>query len=122
VFAVFALMDLSPTDPAARIAGEGGTEEDVQFIRERLGLDRPLPERYVSWLGNAVQGDFGESLTTGEAVSTRMWRAAPVTASLAVLAVAFSTVVGMAMAVVATWRPRGLVDQAVTALASIAVA
>ena len=60
--ATFMMTELLPGDPAVAILGENATPERVEVVREQLGLDKPLVERYVSWAGDALQGDFGLSL------------------------------------------------------------
>src|SRR5262245_39014572 len=59
---VFSLLHLSPGDPAAVIAGDYATPEDIARIRHRLGLDRPLPVQFGDWAWNLVQGDLGTSI------------------------------------------------------------
>ncbi|MFO0465672.1 MAG: ABC transporter permease, partial [bacterium] len=59
---VFLLLRLSPGDPAAIIAGDDATSEDIAKIREHLGLDRPLLTQFVRWIGQLATGDFGNSI------------------------------------------------------------
>lgn len=65
---VFALIHMIPGDPAIQIAGENARPEDVQKIREQLGLNRPVWEQYLDFMGGLFQGDLGESFHTGEPV------------------------------------------------------
>ncbi|MDX1584683.1 MAG: ABC transporter permease [Thermoanaerobaculia bacterium] len=65
---IFALIHMIPGDPAIQIAGENARPEDVQRIREQLGLDRPVWEQYVDFLAGLAQGDLGESFHTSEPV------------------------------------------------------
>lgn len=65
---VFALIHMIPGDPAIQIAGENARPEDVQKIREELGLNRPVWEQYVEFIGGLFKGDLGESFHTGEPV------------------------------------------------------
>ncbi|MFL5148691.1 MAG: ABC transporter permease, partial [Microvirga sp.] len=58
---VFLMLRLTPGDPAALIAGDNANTEQVALIRSRLGLDRPMFVQFFIWLGNILQGDFGES-------------------------------------------------------------
>src|SRR5205814_7951974 len=78
---VFLMLRLTTGDPAAIIAGDNATSQDVAAIRERLGLDRPLVEQFFIWLGRIVRGDFGESFFFKKQVSelildrwSRRWR------------------------------------------------
>ena len=61
---VFALMHLIPGDPAQAMLGETAAEEDIAALRARLGLDRPWPEQYGSYLMGVVGGDLGTSIST----------------------------------------------------------
>jgi len=58
---VFGLLRMVPGDPAAVIAGDAATNEQVRDIRERLGLEKPIPVQFAIWLGRLVQGDLGQS-------------------------------------------------------------
>ena len=58
---VFLLLRLTAGDPAAIIAGDNATTQQVAEIRTKLGLDRPIAQQFVIWLGNLARGDFGES-------------------------------------------------------------
>ena len=69
-FIVFGMVELLPGDVATRILGRDATPETVALFRERLNLDLPAIQRYLRWLGGAVTGDFGDSLTSGRPVST----------------------------------------------------
>ena len=66
--AVFLMVHLIPGDPAALIAGTDATRADVENVRQSLGLDRPLPVQYVTFVGKALTGDFGKSFRTGRPV------------------------------------------------------
>ena len=63
---VFALLHLTPGDPAALIAGDLATSQDIERIRERLGLNAPLHVQFVTWIGQLVRGDLGVSVFSGE--------------------------------------------------------
>src|SRR4029450_9251785 len=58
---VFSMLRMTPGDPASIIAGAAATSGDVEGIRQKLGLDRPIVEQFVIWIGNLLRGDFGES-------------------------------------------------------------
>lgn len=64
----FALVHLTPGDPAANIVGDDATAEDIRLMREKLGLDRPLLVQFGSWFGNALTGDLGRSIYTSRPV------------------------------------------------------
>jgi len=93
---VFALGSRIPGDLTSVIVGqEGATPEQYAEVRQRLGLDRPLPVQYLRWLGNAVQGDLGTSPITGRTVSSDLARQIPVSLELTGLCLFLSTLVGL---------------------------
>jgi peptide/nickel transport system permease protein len=69
-FVVFVAIQLVPGDVARFVLGHGATEENVQALREQLGLNRPVLVQYGVWLGNVLQGDFGRSIAHGVPVAT----------------------------------------------------
>lgn len=69
---IFGAVEMLPGDVAEAVLGMGATEENVAAMRKALGLDQPLPIRYLDWLFGAVQGDFGVSLVTQEEVSSKI--------------------------------------------------
>lgn len=80
---IFALIHMIPGDPAIQIAGENARPEDVTRVRQDLGLDRPLWEQYVAYLGGLARGDLGTSFRTGEKVSREITARYPATIQLA---------------------------------------
>src|SRR5690606_25973327 len=64
--AIFALMRMIPGDPAVLMLGDMAQPGQVEDLRQRMGLDQPLPVQFVTWLGNVLSGDFGKSTATGE--------------------------------------------------------
>lgn len=119
---VFLLLDLTPGDAASRVAGDTATPEQIVEVRERLGLDRNVFVRYGEWLGDAVQGDLGESLTTPQSVGEAISQRIPVTASLAGVALGLTVVCGLPLGALAALRPNSLIDRTVTAMAALAMA
>lgn len=93
-FAVFIIMQLVPGDPARVILGVQATDESVAALRERLGLNEPFFQQYFSWLADAIQGDLGSSLITGQAVAPQITGRLPATIQLSVM----SLLVGMLIA------------------------
>ena len=65
----FALTNLLPGDPARAAAGRHATPQQLEQVRERLGLDRPLPAQYAMYMGRLARGDLGTSLTSRQAVA-----------------------------------------------------
>ncbi|HEV7680369.1 MAG TPA: ABC transporter permease [Candidatus Dormibacteraeota bacterium] len=107
--AAFSLALLLPGDPATAALGPNPTAEQIAAARKALDLDKPAPVRYVSWLGKAVTGDFGVSVTTGQPVREELGRRFGVTASIAgftlLLAAVLGTLIGVVQAVFANRLP-----------------
>lgn len=96
---VFSVLHLAPGDPVILIAGEGASPDVVSKIRSDLGLDRPLTEQFVRYLGRIVTGDLGTTLRTQQPVSDLIAQRLPNTLLLAITALLISVVVGTLMGV-----------------------
>ena len=102
---VFSLIHLIPGDPAQAMLGETAPQADVEELRRRLGLDRPLLEQYVAFLSGAVRGDLGTSLRTGEPVVSQVASRIPATAELAAAAMVVALLVALPLGIAAAvWR------------------
>jgi len=110
---VFSLLRLTTGDPAAIIAGDNATSQDVAAIRGKLGLDRPLPEQFGIWVGRLVRGDFGESFFFKKQVADLIAERVEPTLALAVSTLLLTIALAVPLGVVAavrrgTWVDRGL--------------
>ncbi|MDE3193524.1 MAG: ABC transporter permease [Chloroflexota bacterium] len=114
---VFIALRLAPGDPALYLAGFDADGATVQAIRVENGLDKPLPEQYVVWLGNLAHLDLGRSVTTREPVARELEMRYPITFNLAVAATLLATVVGVAVGVVAARFQRTWIDYGLMGLA-----
>jgi peptide/nickel transport system permease protein len=114
---VFALLHLSPGDPAAMIAGDMASSEDVARIREKLGLNQPLPVQFGRWIGNLAQGDMGASIFSNFPVSRMIAQRVEPTLVLTVATVIWVVLLGVPMGVLAAWRAGRWVDRVVMAVA-----
>lgn len=113
----FMVASLLPGDPAVTVLGPDQPAERYAEVRHALGLEEPLPSRFVDWLGNAVTGDFGNSLIPpGAPVSERILAALPVSLELAVLGLFLSLAIAIPLALASARRPGGRIDRAVTVL------
>ena len=114
----FTLLRLSG-DPAAAMAGESASEEDIAYVRKHYGFDRSLVVQYADWAVKAVQGDFGESyylkLPVGEVLRERL----PVTMTLGALALGFALLLSIPLGVLAAIRPNSLIDRFALTLAVV---
>ena len=110
--ATFVLVHLAPGDPIAMSLDRVGTNEAVrQQWRESLGLDRPLGEQYVRWVGNAMRGEFGWSVTFRRPVAEVIADALPRTLLLVSIAFTLSFALGIIAAVLQSERPGGARDR-----------
>jgi peptide/nickel transport system permease protein len=117
VTAVFFLLQLTG-DPVRLMVGEGASEADIISIRHQLGLDRPLPERYVSFLGDAVRADFGKSIRqTGRPAMEIVLDRYPATLRLAFLALGFSVLTATLFGLISAVMRYSLLDNVVMVLA-----
>lgn len=112
---VFALLRFSGGDPAAIIAGDMATPEQLSAIRAQLGLDQPLPVQFATWAGQLVSGDFGTSLISRTPVTTLIGQRLEPTLSLALVAIVITVLIAVPLGVLAAWRHGGVVDNVVSA-------
>ena len=110
---VFALLRLTPGDPASIIAGPAGTTQDVLAIRAKLGLDRPIVVQFFVWLGHLVTGDFGESFFFRKSVAELIAGRIGPTFALAVSTIVVSVLVAVPLGVIAAWKQGTWIDRLV---------
>ncbi len=96
---VFGFVHMLPGDPARLVAGQDATPQDIAAVRAALGLDRPLWEQYLTYVGNVLQGDFGISLKTRRPVSEEIGERFFPTFWLTVISMAWATVFGLIIGV-----------------------
>lgn len=107
---VFLLLRLTPGDPAAILAGDAATTEQLDRIREAMGLNEPILTQYFTWMGKILQGDLGVSLISGVPVLDMVSQRIGPTISIAVLTIIIAVLVAIPMGVVAAWRHRSWID------------
>ncbi|MGB3616242.1 MAG: ABC transporter permease [Elainellaceae cyanobacterium] len=109
---VFAFLHLIPGDPAITMLGDRATPDQVEALRERMGLNEPLPLQYLSFLGSLLQLDLGTSIFTGEAIAQEIRLRWPATFELSVVAMLIALLLGIPAGVMAAVRKNSLVDNA----------
>jgi peptide/nickel transport system permease protein len=114
---VFSLLYIAPGDPAAIIAGDQATPEDVERIRASLGLDRPFLIRFTEWLFRVLQGDLGVSIFTNLPVSHMIKQRLEPTFSLMLLTLAIALSFAIPMGVIAAWKQGTWIDRLVMVFA-----
>ena len=108
----FVLVSLTPGDPARTILGQSATQEQYEALRLQMGLDEPLLTRYGGWLADALHGDLGASLFSGEPVTSLIGQRLGVTLTLIVGGVLVAGLLGVALGVVSA-RSRGVLARVV---------
>jgi peptide/nickel transport system permease protein len=114
---VFALLHLAPGDPAAIIAGDLATAEDVAKIRAKLGLDQPLLIQFFTWIGQLLRGDLGNSIFSAHPVSELIGQRLEPTLTLTVMTLFISVLLAVPLGVIAAWRVGSWVDRCVMGFA-----
>lgn len=106
----FTLLHVAPGDPVERLLGPGAGPEQMAAQRRALGLDRPLPVQFASWLAHAGRGDWGRSIVTGRPVAELLGSAWPATARLVAASLLLSYLLGLAVGVLQAARSRSRLD------------
>ncbi len=112
---VFAILRLTPGDPAAILAGDAATTEQIAQIRTGLGLDRSIPEQFAIWFGRMLTGDLGQSFYYKTEVTTLIGQRLEPTLSLALVTITLTVLVAVPLGVLAAWRFGGWLDRALMA-------
>lgn len=112
---VFAILRLTPGDPAAIIAGDSATSEQLEQMRAHMGLDKPIYIQFLLWLVQLLRGDLGVSLISGVPVSGMIADRIGPTVALGTAIIVFSVIVAIPLGVMAAWRQGTLLDRSVTA-------
>jgi peptide/nickel transport system permease protein len=98
-------------DPAIALAGEGASDEEIEFVRKQYGFDRPLIVQYVEWIGRALRGDLGESPYLNQPVSKMIRDRIGVTMTLGVCALLFAIILAIPLGILAAIRPNTWIDR-----------
>ena len=107
---VFAIMSLTPGDPAQLILGENAPKEAVLKLREEMGLNDPFFMQYFRFVKNAIMGDFGRSYTTGREVFGEIFARFPNTLILAVIGIIISVCIGIPIGIISATRQYSFLD------------
>lgn len=113
LLAFFVLRWLPGQDPAAAMAGQGATEEQLDEVREDLGLNRPKHEQYFDWLGDLMVGDFGKTFTSEKPIRDEFIRRFPASFEIVALSLIFSVIFGLTFGVLSALYRNGSIDYGV---------
>lgn len=117
---VFLMLRLSPGDPAAIIAGDNASADDILMIRGQLGLDRPMIEQFFHWLWQLLGGDLGNSIYLQRPVMGLILERVEPTLALSLTTMGFAVMLAIPIGVLAAWRAGTWVDQTIMALSVLA--
>jgi peptide/nickel transport system permease protein len=112
-FVVFLLLYLTPGDPAAILAGDAATSDDIQRVRETLGLDRPFLVRFGEWAGALLRGDLGVSIFTRLPVTRLIAQRIEPTLALTLCTLVVAVAVAVPLGVIAAARAGSWIDRSV---------
>lgn len=119
---LFVLLNIMPGDAADSMAGMDATVEEIQVLRESLGLDAPLYVQYFRWLKNVLKGDFGISLLNGASVTEKIITRMPVTLELTLLAMVIAVAIALPMGVLSATHRNGILDSIASFISMLGVA
>ncbi|MEN9628197.1 MAG: hypothetical protein RJA10_1424 [Pseudomonadota bacterium] len=108
---VFMMLRLTPGDPAAVLAGDAATTEQIAQIRQTLGLDKSVPEQFAIWFGHMLTGDLGQSYYYKMPVTQLIGQRLEPTVSLALITITIAVLVAVPLGVIAAWRFGGVLDR-----------
>lgn len=108
---VFLMLRLTPGDPAAVLAGDAASTEQIALIRQSLGLDKSVPEQFAIWFGHMLTGDLGQSYYYKMPVTQLIGQRLEPTVSLALITITIAVLVAVPLGVIAAWRFGGLLDR-----------
>lgn len=108
---VFLMLRLTPGDPAAVLAGDAASTEQIAQIRQNLGLDRSIPEQFGIWFGRMMSGDLGQSYYYKMPVTSLIAQRLEPTLSLALITMALAVLIAVPLGVLAAWRHGGWLDR-----------
>jgi peptide/nickel transport system permease protein len=116
----FSLIHLAPGDPAALLGGQTGTREEIQKIKERLGLDKPLIVQFWVWTKNTLRGDLGESVASRQEITKLIGQRLPPSLWVGTTSQLFAILLGVPLGVIAAWKANSVVDRASMVFAVLA--
>ena len=110
---VFLFLRMIPGDPATAMLGRNASVQEIEAVRLKMGLDRPLPVQYAAWLGKALHGDLGLSVISGRSISRSILERLPHTMALAFLAITIAVAIAIPSGVTAAVKQNSVTDRAV---------
>ena len=118
---VFLIVQLVPGDPARIVLGAYASQEQVDGLRERLGLNEPLLQQYISWAADALRGDLGASLLTAQPVAKSIWQKLPRTLELGLASLAVGMAIAFPIGIYTALHPGRFLDIVGTVISQLGV-
>jgi peptide/nickel transport system permease protein len=118
---VFALVQLVPGDPIRLALGTRFDQATYDALLARSGLDQPVVQQYVTWVGRALTGDLGVSFRSGETVTALIAERLPATLTLAFASILVALLIAVPLGTISALRPRSLVDRVATVISQIGI-
>jgi peptide/nickel transport system permease protein len=116
---VFLLLRLTPGDPAAILAGDNATPEQLERIRVSLGLNQPLYTQFFTWVGSLLHGDLGTSLSSNQPVLKLIGQRIEPSIAVAIATIVLSIVIAVPLGVIAAWKRGTWIDRFVMGLSVV---
>lgn len=116
---IFTLMSLAPGDTASQLLGRTAKPEEIEMLREKLGLNDPLPQQYFRYMGNLFKGDFGNSYQNGKPVVEELALRFPVTLRLAAFSEILVIFFGVGIGIISAVKQYSVLDISITTLALV---
>lgn len=120
-FLTFLLMHLIPGDPVRAMLGEHATPDQIELIRQELGLDRPFVAQYAHWLINLFQGNWGRSIIYRDNVAEMILTRLPITFHIGLIAIIISIIIGIPAGIISAIRRGSSLDSVITVMANLGV-
>ncbi|ATA27064.1 peptide ABC transporter [Brenneria goodwinii] len=117
---VFLIVRVTPGDPAAVMLGSDATPQDIAELRERLGLNAPLLQQYVSFIAKAVQGDLGQSIFLNMPVTSALAARAEPTFFLTLFSILIATIIALPVGILSAYKRGSAFDQIVVGVTMVA--
>jgi peptide/nickel transport system permease protein len=121
VTGIFLLLRIAPGGPVASILGEQATPEAIKQLTDQLGLDKPLAQQYIDYLGGILRGDLGTSVLTGQPVTDQLLQAFSASVDLALAAIVITIVVGVPIGILMAVHRGRLLDKALGSVLMLGV-